>query len=268
MDNSNYFHYIEIISTITTCIIIAIILHKSITQIENQIYNNKKIDNASASIIAQLSRISIGICILFVILKSFNIDTSTLATFGGLSTIAITFAARELLSNILGGLILTSDKSFKVGDWIATKGVEGTVTHIGLRKTILMTFDKRPIYVPNSAFLEQPVINPSRMTNRRIKHYLSLRYEDFDKIGVIEKDIKKYLKNHDEIDNNQIVIVALDKLNENSIDILIYCFTLTTDWAYFHSIQSSILIGINNIIKAHNAEFAYPTRTILLNKNE
>lgn len=62
------------------------------------------------------------------------------------------------------------DRPFKVGDWIRSpdRQIEGTVERIGWRMTIIRTFDKRPLYVPNSVFSSIVVENPSRMLNRRI----------------------------------------------------------------------------------------------------
>ncbi len=71
------------------------------------------------------------------------------------------------------------DRPFKVGDWIRSpdRQIEGTVERIGWRMTIIRTFDKRPLYVPNSVFSSIVVENPSRMLNRRIyeKNWTSLR---------------------------------------------------------------------------------------------
>lgn len=74
--------------------------------------------------------------------------------------------------------------------------------------TIVRTFDKRPLYIPNSVFSNIVVENPSRMFNRRIKEIIGIRYEDGDKVEKITSDIKTMLKNHPDIDTSQTMIVS------------------------------------------------------------
>ncbi len=88
------------------------------------------------------------------------------------------------------------DRPFKVGDWIRSpdRQIEGTVERIGWRMTSIRTFDKRPLYVPNSVFSNIVVENPSRMLNRRIFETIGLRYDDADKVPVIIDEVREMLK--------------------------------------------------------------------------
>jgi MscS family membrane protein len=92
------------------------------------------------------------------------------------------FAAKDMLSNIFGGLMLQMDRPFSTGDWIRSSQFEGTVEKIGWRMTRIRTFSKNPIYIPNSIFASIPIETPSRMTNRRINEVIGIRYDDIAKI--------------------------------------------------------------------------------------
>ena len=87
------------------------------------------------------------------------------------------------------------DRPFDVGDWVRSpdKNIEGTVEDIGWRLTRIRTFDKRPLYVPNGTFSTISVENPSRMSNRRIKTNIGLRYDDANKVATIIADIESML---------------------------------------------------------------------------
>lgn len=63
---------------------------------------------------------------------------------------------------MFGGVTIYLDRPFSVGDWIRSpdQEIEGTIEHIGRRRTAIRTFDKRPFYVPNSAFTKISVENP------------------------------------------------------------------------------------------------------------
>ena len=156
------------------------------------------------------------------------------------------------------------DRPFAVGDWIRSpdQDIEGTVEDIGWRLTRIRTFDKRPLYIPNSTFTHISVENPSRMTNRRIYETIGVRYDDAQKVQCIVDDINIMLKAHSAIDTNQTLMVNFNKFAASSLDFFVYCFTKTTNWVEFHAIKQEILLEILKIIESHEAECAFPTSTI------
>ena len=184
--------------------------------------------------------------------------------FGGIGGIAIGFAAKDLLANFFGGLMIYMDRPFTQGDWIRSpdKNIEGTVESIGWRLTCIRTFDKRPLYVPNSVFASIAVENPSRMTNRRIYETIGLRYDDVAQVRAVIEDVKKMLVAHPEIDNTQTLIVNFNAFGASSLDFFVYTFTKTTEWVYFHKIKEDVLLKILDIIIEHGADVAYPTSTL------
>jgi len=228
------------------------------------------IDATTITAIAKLLRLSVIITGSLVVLQTLGISIAGLLAFGGIGGIAIGFAAKDLLANFFGGLMIYMDRPFSVGDWIRSpdKEIEGTVEYIGWRLTRIRTFDKRPLYVPNSVFASIAVENPSRMTNRRIKESIGIRYEDANKMDVIIGDVKNMLKNHEEIDSSMTLIVNLDSFAPSSLDFFIYTFTKTTEWVRFHEIKQDVLLKVLRIIESHGAECAFPTTTLHVASNQ
>lgn len=224
----------------------------------------KDFDSHTVDAISKLIRISIIITSVLVMLQTLGFSVSGVLAFGGIGGIAIGFAAKDLLSNFFGGLMIYMDRPFKAGDWIRSndRDIEGTVEHIGWRLTRIRTFDKRPLYVPNSVFATIAVENPSRMTHRRIYETIGIRYEDSDKMDVIVNDVKKMLQAHSEIDTKATMIVNFVSFSASSIDFFVYTFTKTTDWVYFHEVKQDVLLKILAIIDQHGAETAFPTSTL------
>ena len=224
----------------------------------------KDFDVHTVDAISKLVRISIMVTSGLVALQTLGFSISGVLAFGGIGGIAVGFAAKDLLSNFFGGLMIYLDRPFQVGDWIRSsdREIEGTVENIGWRLTHIRTFDKRPLYIPNSIFTTISVENPSRMTNRRIYETIGIRYEDSGKMDVIVKDVKQMLKNHPEIDTSVTLIVNLVRFSASSIDFFVYTFTKTTDWIRFHEIKQDILLKIMAIIQQHGAEVAFPTSTL------
>jgi MscS family membrane protein len=230
---------------------------------------NEPIDVTTVDAIGKLLRISVLITAVLVAMQSLGFSISGLLAFGGIGGLAVSFAAKDLLANFFGGLMVYLDRPFAVGDWVRSsdREIEGTVEEIGWRLTRIRTFDKRPLYVPNGIFTQIAVENPSRMTNRRISETIGVRYDDFAHMGAIVNDIKEMLRNHPEIDQDQTLIVNFLQYGPSSLDIMIYTFTKTTVWVAYHEIKQDVLLKIGEIIESYGAEIAFPTQTLHLVNN-
>ncbi|MDB2550910.1 mechanosensitive ion channel family protein, partial [Rickettsiales bacterium] len=243
---------------------------KMILSYENYFTEDKKdqYDITTISAIIKLLKAILIIVFLLMILNQFGVSLSGLIAFGGVGGIAIGFAAKDLLANFFGAIMIYLDRPFAVGDWIKSpdRDIEGTVTNIGWRLTKIRTFESRMLYVPNSIFSNIAIENPSRMSNRRIFETIGLRYDDVNKVPVIVEKIRKMLENHQDIDNKKTLMVNLNKFNDFSVDFFIYTFTKTTNWEEFHKIKEKILLEVSDIITKEGGEIAFPTSEIKLLK--
>jgi len=227
-------------------------------------HDEKKVDKSTIEAISKLLRVSVSITALLLVLQNLGVSIGAVLAFGGIGGIAIGFAAKDLLANFFGGLIIYLDRPFSIGDWIRSddRMIEGTVEYIGWRQTRIRTFDKRPLYVPNAIFNSISVENPSRMTNRRIYETFGIRYDDINQAKAIVEQVKQMLQMHPEIDTTQTMIVNLNAFSESSVDFFVYTFTKTVDWVKFHEIKQDILLKIAGVIESNNAEMAYPTQRL------
>lgn len=226
----------------------------------------EELDVTTVDAIGKLVRLSFIITSGLVVLQTLGYSISGVLAFGGIGGIAVGFAAKDLLANFFGGMMIYLDRPFAVGDWVRSpdREIEGTIERIGWRLTVIRTFDKRPLYVPNAAFANISVENPSRMKNRRIYETIGIRYEDIDKMDAIVAEVKTMLSNHPDIDTSQTLIVNFDSFAPSSLDFFVYTFTKTTNWVRFHEIKQDVLLQISRIISSHQAEIAFPTSTIHL----
>ena len=241
--------------------------HKLISEELSKSANDEsRIDRVTIEALCKLFRLAVIITAGIVLLETLGFSISGVLAFGGIGGIAIGFAAKDLLSNFFGGLMIYLDRPFAVGDWVRSndRDIEGTVEYIGWRQTRIRTFAKRPIYVPNSIFSTIVVENPSRMSHRRIKEVIGVRYDDMTKVHSIVEQVKTMLQQHPEIDSSQTLIVNFDTFGSSSVDFFIYTFTKTVNWIKFHEVKQDVLLQIANIIEAHGAEFAFPTSTLHL----
>ena len=224
------------------------------------------LDLTTVEAIGRLIRITVLITSGLIILQTLGFSVSGVLAFGGLGGIAVGFAAKDLLSNFFGGLMIFLDRPFGVGDWIRSpdRDIEGTVESLGWRLTTIRTFDKRPLYVPNATFLSIAVENPSRMSHRRIYEMIGVRYDDADQIQVIVERVKHMLEQHPDIDSSQTLMVNFNQFGPSSLDFFIYCFTNTTVWTEYHLVKEDVLLKAYNLITELGAEVAFPTQTLHL----
>lgn len=245
---------------------------RMIISYENYFTEDKKHKYDITTILAIIKLLKAILIIVFflTILNQFGVSLSGVIAFGGIGGIAIGFAAKDLLANFFGAIMIYLDRPFAVGDWIKSpdRDIEGTVTNIGWRLTKIRTFESRMLYVPNSIFSNITIENPSRMSNRRIFETIGLRYDDVAKLDIIIEKIRNMLENHQDIDNKKTLMVNLNKFNDFSVDFFIYTFTKTTNWQEFHQVKQRILLEISDIIAKEGAEIAFPTSEVkLLNNN-
>ncbi|MCX5773742.1 MAG: mechanosensitive ion channel, partial [Fusobacteria bacterium] len=171
--------------TIIILIMVTLIILKMIGQFKRLLI--VRLENADQTVTYDKSdiytlfyfiNVVIWLGVFFVILSVLKVSPASLATFGGAGAIALSFIFKNSLENIVGGVFLHLDRPFVVGESIYTidNKIEGTVEKIGWRLTVIRQFDQRPVYVPNATFVTSAVVNISRMTNRRIKQYVGIRY--------------------------------------------------------------------------------------------
>ncbi len=228
------------------------------------------VDRTGIEALSKLVRAAIIITAVLVGLQNLGVNLAGLITFGGVGGIIIGFAAKDLLANFFGGLMVYMDRPFEPGNWIRSpdREIEGTVEEIGWRLTRIRTFDQRPLYVPNAVFSSVALENPSRMTHRRIFENVGVRYADAPVVRRIVEDIREMVENDPALDTDQTTIVRLNHFGDFSMDIMVYCFTHTTNWIEYHKVKEDVLMRINDIIAAHGAEIAFPTRTVHLSGDE
>jgi len=221
-------------------------------------------DRSTVEAVGKLLRATVLIGVGLVLLQTLGFSISGVLAFGGIGGIAIGFAARDMLANFFGGIMLHLDRPMAVGEWVRSpdREIEGTVEHISWRITRLRTFDQRPLYVPNSIFSNIIVENPSRMTHRRIYETVGIRYDDIGAVSSIANDVRAMLDKHEQIDSDATLIVNFVQYGASSLDLMIYCLTQETRWAPYHAIKEEVMLRIGDIIRSYDAEIAWPTSTL------
>jgi MscS family membrane protein len=231
-------------------------------------FGNDLHEEISAFIIKALKILIVFIGIASI-LQIWNINISAFVASLGIGGLAFALAAKDTAANLFGGLTLLADKSLKINDWVKINSVEGIVENIGLRTTKIRTFEKSLITVPNQILANTPIENFSKRGIRRIKFRVGLTYDTTSQtIQNIVNSIENMLKTHKDISQDATMLVRFDKFEDSSLSIFVYTFTNTSNWAKYLEIKEDINLQIIKIIENHKSDFAYPSQTLYIKKDD
>ena len=200
------------------------------------------------------------------VLEIWGIEVGPILAGLGLIGVAVALGAQDLFRNLIAGLLIIGERRLAHGEWIKIDGgVEGTVEAIGFRSTRVRQFDKAPIYVPNSKLSDTAVVNYTRMTHRRIYWMIGVEYRTtVEQLRQIRDGIETFLLEDDAFAHPPEVptFVRIDRFSDSSIDIMVYCFTVTTSWGEWLAIKERLAYRIKSIVEEAGSDFAFPSRTL------
>ena len=185
----------------------------------------------------------------------------------GVLSLPFAFAAKDAVSNVFGGIkLLIVDQAFRVGDWIETPTIgNGIVEAVTLSTVKLRKFSKAIQTVPNGVIAAEPIINWSRMSNRRIKMDIGLTYNTtVEQFETILAGFRNFLSEDERVDHEVTEMVHLNRFNDSSIDINLYYFTKTTDWNEWREIIEDHMLCFIKIIDEAGSQIAFPSRSVYL----
>ena len=200
------------------------------------------------------------------ILETWGIRVAPLLAGLGILGVAVALGAQDFFRNLIAGLSILAEQRFSVGEWIFVDGVaEGTVEQINFRSTVVRRFDLSPVHVPNAMLADAPVTNFSRMTHRRIRWMVGVEYSTtVPQLKQIRDGIEAFILDDPDFAGPSEVstFVRIDSFNDSSIDILVYCFTLSTVWGEWLATKERLAYKIKQIVEDAGSGFAFPSRSL------
>ena len=211
-------------------------------------------------------KLLLGVVGAAAILQIWGIEIGPLVAGLGLFGLAAALAAQDLFKNLLSGVLIIAEKRFDPGQWIKVDGVvEGTVESIGFRSTMVRQFDKAVVQVPNAKLADTAVINFSEMTHRRIYWKIGVLYDTTAaQLRQVRDGIESYILEDEAFASPDDVstFVRIDSFNDSSIDIMVYCFTKTTNWGEWLKVKEALAYRIKEIVEGAGTGFAFPSRSL------
>lgn len=262
---------IEVIADkLVRSLIVFVIFWGLVTLIKPMSFLLKRLEKIFTSSMVDWLLKAIKVTFIFIgaatILEIWGIKIGPILAGLGLFGVAVALGAQDLFKNLISGVLVIAEKRFNIGDWICVDGiVEGTVESIGFRSTLVRRFDKAPVFVPNSKLSDHAVINFSSMTHRRIYWKIGVEYRTTVKqLRQIRDSIEQYILESEYFAKPPKVpmFVRIDRFSDSSIDIMVYCFTKTTEWGRWLEIKETLACRIKQIIEEAGSAFAFPSQSL------
>ena len=263
--------YLEKFNRSLTTIFVFWFMHQSILPISSIF---EKLDQILSKALSLWLIKSIKYLIIFLgivaVLEIWGIKIGPIIAGLGLFGVAVALGAQDLFKNLISGILIITEKRFNLGDVIELKEkVTGTVEHIGFRSTSIRQFDSTIVSLPNYFFSDSAIINFSHRKHRRIKWIIGLTYNtSVSQLKKICDEISEYILSSDNfiVNDNYQLFVRVEKFNDSSIDILIYCFTNTNDWEKFLEYKQQLAFQIKEIVDGNSSSFAFPSTSVYIEK--
>ncbi len=212
-------------------LIILIVGFKLINFFTKKLMNAKvfvKLEGSARSFIKSLVGIIAKVLVCVIALSVMGVPMTSIITVIGSCGLAVGLALQGSLANIAGGLVLLLVKPFKVGDFIATGDISGTVTEIGIFNTKVRTIDNRMIIVPNSTISNATVTNVTELPLRRVDLTFTAAYGD--DIAAVKKTLLSVCERHEKILPDPAPFARVSGHKDSAIEYTVRAWCKTEDY--------------------------------------
>lgn len=231
------------------CFVIINIVARSVRK--SMIRHNR--DKTITSVVYQLIKKGMKVILIVLFLGYVGIDTAGIGAIIGAIGVAVGLAAQGALSNFAGGMIILVMRPFRVGDYVAMDGEEGTVEDIHMFYTYLVTPNNQTVMIPNGEITSGAIVNYSMKPTRRLDLKFSISYnEDFDFVEDVIYDI---CEKHPKVLDDPQPMVRVDAHDDSAIVILTRVWTKTED---YWDTRYDLLEEVKRRFDEENIEIPYP----------
>lgn len=227
-----------------------------------------RFDDLLVPLIRKSLKILIVVIGIVLVSQAFDQDLTGLLAGLGIGGLALALAAQDTIGNLFGSLTVLLDRPFQVGDWIKVEDVEGTVEEVGFRSTRVRTFYNSLISLPNSHLTSAAVDNLGLRQYRRWSTRLGLAYDTTpESIDAFCEGVRELIRQHPQTWKGSFH-VYFNEFGASSLEVMLYVFFQTPDWAEELKARHRLAVDIVRMARELGVEFAFPTQTLYLRKEE
>lgn len=233
------------------------LLVKLLNRLVAKMLDRRHIDVGVQSFLRSAVNILLTTLLVVSVIGALGINTTSFAALLASAGVAVGMALSGNLQNFAGGIVVLLFKPYKVGDWIESQGVEGSVVEIQIFHTILRTADNKIVFVPNGSMSTAVVTNYSREATRRLQWTVGVDYgEDVERVKAVVAEV---LKGEPRILTTPQPLIVVEALADSSVNIMVRVWVKQEDyWDVHYEMYQKIYDSFN----AAGINFPYPQQTV------
>ncbi len=214
------------------------------------------------SAVSFLLRMLLWTILVLMVLGNFGVDITALVAGLGVGGVAVALAVQNVLGDIFASFSIVLDKPFVIGDFIIVNDLMGTVEYVGLKTTRIRSLSGEQLVFSNQDLLKSRIRNYKRMYERRVVFAIGVLYQTpVEKIEMIPAMIKQIIETQRPVRFDR---AHFKEFGAYSLNFEIVYWVLDPDFNLYMDIQQAINIALYKAFAREGIEFAYPTRTVLL----
>lgn len=230
---------------------------KMINKLVRRILTKRDFDPSVKTFMGSLVNVTLMILLIISVVGALGVQTTSFAALLASAGVAVGMALSGNLSNFAGGLIILLFKPYKVGDYIESQGVGGTVKEIQIFHTILLTADNKNIFIPNGSLSSGIVTNIGKEPTRRVEWTFGVEYgSDYEHV---KRVIESVLAQDARILGDPAPFIALSALADSSVNVVVRAWVKSSDyWGVYFETNKAIYATFN----AEGIGFPFPQLTV------
>lgn len=218
-------------------------------------------DSSTEILIGRLSYGAVWVLGLVIALGIFGIDLGALLGALGLTSVAIGFSLKDVLSNYISGVILLVARPFRINDQVIIDDYEGTITQIQLRATTLKTYDGRLVYIPNQEIFQDSIINNTASPCRRSSVIVGIDYDE--DINQAKEIIFNVLKSMEKVEIDPPTDILVKELAASTVNLEVR-FWVDSRRAGFLATTSEVTQKVKEALEKAGIEMPTDIYTLVL----
>lgn len=223
---------------------------------------NRRLPHQVGMLIEKAVFALLWIFIIVHALRAVGVDLISVLGAAGVAGIAIGFAAQTVLSNLISGIFIMSERSIRLGDYVTAGGMSGTVESINLLSVTLRQVDNSTVRIPCETLVKSPVVNMTGDTLRRCDFDLGVDYTcDLEHVRQV---ILKIIEDQPLLATNPAPAVQFTGFGDSSLNLHIGAWCKTED---YHKARFAFGKAILEAFSRENINIPFPIRTVIHNGN-
>ncbi len=231
--------------------------------------NNQQMNDQIAPLATKTLKVFVIIIGTLIVLQNFGVNVTALLAGLGLGGVALAFAAQDTVANIFGTITILLDSPFKIGDRVNILNVDGFIDEIGFRSTRIKTLTNSVVSIPNSVVAKEKIDNLSEREGIfRFRHVFGFTYKTpMTCIQGFCENTKYYLQQEPNIIQDRTV-VYITEFAASSINVTVTFHVRFADPIDEFNLNQKYLVDFHKLAELQKAEFAFPTTTVIIEKDE